>query len=188
MKRRIAFCSLILAMVLASSTQAKHYESFAEAIQDIQANGDDTTYLPVSIPEYGGKRGVFTQSRLYRDRIIFIADTQLRGSQQWTTLVGLGWVKNEQYGTGIVYEYDKLNPCSDMKSVGEKHLPTLRVEQTRRICLEGNRLNAVETVYAEFVGGSNDAMIAAGICRRGKWGGCILMTEKEPFVWSVVPR
>lgn len=136
---------------------------FSQAVRQLQTSGSNS-YIPVSIPDYLIPRAhnVFTRSRLYRDRIEFRADPRWRGSENWQILQGLGWLYDEA-GTGLVYRFGPLNPCSPMGLAEGKRLQAnSRGEVATRVCLEANRLVVDESLYSETTGALTNQMAAGG--------------------------
>jgi len=164
------------------------YTNFSAAVRQLQSDRL-SSYIPVTSPNFYGRnvpRDLFTQSRLYRDRLELWADTSKRNSPDWAGLAAVGIIDDSGRGDTLVF--GTLNPCSPTHGREPKVSDTIRAEFTEQACLFDDHLEIqIGWMHLETVGVATERMVANGLCKRGKWGGCAF-DDTPPATYSVYPR
>jgi hypothetical protein len=156
--------------------------------KDLQ-NSSSSSYIVVSVPEYyQSGHNFYSESKLYRDRLELSADPRLHEPKQFELIWGSGNI--DKQGNGPVYYFGRLDLCSELRPQKQIKLPDYREEYSAKICIDGERLVASESLYVEAIGEVAARFIKNRICKPGRYGGCIVSRNGDrpsTEVFLVIP-
>jgi hypothetical protein len=152
-------------------------QTFETRVKQLQ-QGSSNQYIPVAIPSYFGQENLWTESRLYRSRLAFFANMRdpRKDTLWWKGLEGMGQLSTD--GSGPIFEFDDLNPCSELKQQ-ITNTSTIYDKITGKACLIQNSIEINIQMQAETRGTGTDQMKQAGHCRMLPNGHCDLFTNPQ---------